>query len=128
MTQIKINDPAEILSLPDEKLEELYWQTVQEQEDLTAQKLAVKEEMVERIKKTKQSQGKFGESIATRYPKIYVTKDCTLSIAEKWGAIKTEPKVDSAVISKLYKAGNKIPGVEERWELKITKITKEDQS
>jgi len=120
-----LNDPANLEKLNDSQLEESYWETVQEEENIKAQKLAIREEFVERVKKTKQPSGKFGESIATRYPKIY-TGGVTVTEAEKWGAVKTEVKVDGAVVSKLYKAGNKIEGVEEKWEIKITKIKKED--
>ena len=123
----KLEDPADLLKLTDQQLEEAYWETVQQEEDIKAQKMAIREEFIERVKKTKQTQGKFGESIATIYPKIY-TSGVKMETAEKWGAVKTEIKVDGAVISKLYKAGNKIEGVEERWEIKVTKIKKEEEA
>lgn len=122
-----LNDPANLLKLTDEQLEKVYWETIQQEEDIKAQKLAIKVEFTERVKKTNQSQGRFGETLVTRYPKIY-TNGVTLETAEKFGATKTEVKVDGAVVSKLYKAGNKIEGVEERWELKVTKIKKEDET
>ena len=124
---INLNDPANLLNLTDEQLEQAYWETIQQEEDVKAQKLAIKVEFTERIKKTNQSQGKFGETLVTRYPKIY-TNGVTMETAESFGATKTEVKIDGAVISKLYKAGNKIAGVEERWELKVTKIKKEDET
>ena len=123
----KLEDPADLLKLTDQQEEEANWETVQQEEDIKAQKMAIREEFIERVKKTKQTQGKFGESIATRYPKIY-TSGVKMETAEKWGAVKTEIKVDGAVISKLYKAGNKIEGVEERWEIKVTKIKKEEEA
>lgn len=109
--------------MTDEQLEELYWQSQQEKENITAQIKAIRVELGERVKKTKQTSRQFGRSIATRFVRVY-SRGVSLDVARQYAAVKET--VDTSIITRLWKAGNKIPGVVEKWEVKITKI-KEDK-
>lgn len=121
---LEIKDPAELQNLKDEEVVELYWQTIQQIEDLEGQKSAIKTEVDARLQDRKRNTLQFGDSDVTRYPKVYTNK-VTIETAREFGATKTEEKILGPILTKLHKSGIKIDGISERWEVRITKIEKE---
>lgn len=124
---MELQNPADIQKIEDPILEELYWQTLQQLEDLEAQKVEIKAEFDRRLQDRKRNSIEAGESAVTRYPKVYTNK-VTIDEARKFAAVKVEEKVNSALITKLHKSGVKIEGVEERWELRIAKMNKDKEA
>lgn len=124
---IELKNPVELHEMKDDVLTELYWQTVQQMEDLDAQKAAIKAEADARLQDKKRNSLQFGESDVTRFPKVYTSR-VSIETARKYGATKMEEKIVGPILTKIYKSGTKIEGVEERWEVRITKIEKEEQS
>lgn len=126
MENIKLNDPSQIQTISDLGLDLLFWQTCALEEEVAAQKSAIKEEFMHRLADKKRDSIEVGESIVTRYPKVY-TNGVNIETARKYGAIKVEEKVNGAVITKLYKSGVKVEGVEERWEIRISKAKRKEE-
>lgn len=120
-----IKDPAEILKMSDEELVQLYVETRQEEEDVAAQKLAVKQELIERLKKENRDGKEIGEYSVTRFK--MVTFKTSLEEAKKHGAVKVEEKPDLILLRKLYDNGVKIEGAGEREELRVSLIEKEEE-
>lgn len=123
---LKLNDPAQIQTISDLELELLFWQTCNLEEEIAAQKAAIKDEFNARLEQKKRDSIEIGESIVTRYPKLY-TNGVALDTARKYGAVKVEEKVNGALLVKLAKSGQKIEGIEERWELRISKTKKKEE-
>ena len=103
-----LKDPAELQTIGDNDLTELYWQTIQQIEDLEAQKVALKAEADARLQERKRNTLQFGESDVTRFPKVYMTS-VSLETARKFGAVQVQEKVNTTILQKLYKSGTKKP-------------------
>ena len=123
---IELKNPVELHSMEEKDLTELYWQTIQQMEDLDAQKAEIKAEVDARLQDRKRNSMQFGESDVTRFPKVYTT-GASVETARKYGATQMIEKIVGTILAKLHKSGVKIEGVEERWEVRITKIKKEEQ-
>lgn len=115
-----IKDPAEILEMSLEDLVTLYVDTREQEEDIAAQKTAVKQEIIERLKKAKLDGTQVGNYAVTKFKMI--TFATTLEDAKKYGAVKTEEKPDTTILRKLFDKGEKIPGANEREELRVKEI------
>ena len=119
-----IKEPADILKLKIEDLVELYVGTRDQQDELEAQRQAVKVEIMERLTKEKVDGKQVGDWAVTKFKMI--TFKTSLEDARKYGATKTEEKPDTTILRKLYNKGEKIPGAEEREELRVSLIEKEE--
>lgn len=103
-----------------EDLVELYVNTREQEEEVAAQKTAVKTEIIERLKKAKLDGTQVGDYAVTKFRMI--TFQTTLEDAKKYGAVKVEEKADTTILRKLFDKGEKIPGAIEREELRVKLI------
>ncbi len=115
-----MKNPAEILEMSLEDLVELYVNTREQEEEVAAQKTAVKTEIIERLKKAKLDGTQVGDYAVTKFRMI--TFQTTLEDAKKYGAVKTEEKPDTTILRKLFDKGETIPGAIEREELRVKLI------
>lgn len=123
-----INDPAEILTISNEDLTKLYWETVDDEnklkdlmEDVIAQKAAIKKEFIARTVKLNRDAIIVADTSITVYSKLY-TNGVSLETAALFGATKTELKVDSQRIAKIMEMGTEVVGAEKRTEVRVSKI------
>lgn len=116
-----MNDPAEIIKLSPEQLIQLYEDTLDQIDEMLATKEVIKQEFGARLIKEKRDSKEVDGWGVTRFPKVYTSK-VSLEEARKFGAVKTVEKVNSAIITKLVKAGTKVLGIEVRHEVRITKL------
>lgn len=131
--KVDLSNPANLLELSNDQLEQVYWQTKEREdeialmaEELKAQRDAIKTEFIERIKKAKRDGFIVGNTSIKMFTKIY-TNNVELETARELGAVKTEEKVDGPKIANIVRAGGKVAGAEERTELKFTKIEEEQE-
>ena len=120
---MKIKDPAEILKMKVEDLVEFYVATRDEQDQLEAQRQAVKVEIMDRLTKAKVDGMQVKDWAVTKFK--MVAFKTSLEDAKKYGAVKVEEKPDTTILRKLYNKGEKIAGAEEKEELRVTLIEKE---
>lgn len=116
-----INDPAKIVEIKSEELVQIYENTLNTIDELLAQKEAIKQEFDARLQADKQDSKEIAGWGVTRFQKIY-SSGVTLETARKFGATKTEEKVNTTIITKLVKAGTEIEGAEIRHEIRIAKL------
>lgn len=118
-----IKDPADILKMKDEQIVEALMAARDAQEQAKAEEVELKEILLERMHKKKQDGFIAGHWGVTRFKMTRF--QTSLEDARKYGATKTEEKVDTTLLGKLYKAGTKIPGAVESEQLRITEIKQE---
>lgn len=116
-----MNDPADLQKAKPEDLVTLYQQTLDEIDHMLALKEAIKQEFGARLVTQNQDSKEYAGYGVARFPKVYVNA-VSLETARKFGATKTEEKVNTTIITKLVKAGTQIEGAEIRYEIRITKL------
>jgi len=122
-----MNDPAQLQEAKSEELVQLYENTLDEIDHLLALKEAIKQEFDARLIADKQDSKEVAGWGVTRFPKVYAN-GVSLETARTFGATKTEEKVNTAVITKLVKAGTKVEGAEIRYEVRISKIKVQEEA
>ena len=134
MKRIILENPAAIFSLTNEELEQFYWETIEQENDiklqvdeLKAQKDAIKQEFIARVKKINRNGLIVNESSITVYPKVY-TNNVTIETARNLGVTKMEEKIDTTKLGNLVKSGAPVEGAEVRTECRITKAKKEEEN
>lgn len=102
----------DLTKLTNEQLAEQWENLNYQEEEIVASKVALREEVMNRLKNTQEVWGNFVISTRTNYKFT-----ATVEQAKLFGAVKVEEKVDSIKMKKLYLSGAKVPG-----EVIVTKI------
>lgn len=119
-----ITDPTKLGEIKPEELVEIYENTLNQIDEMLAQKDAIKVELQSRLEKIGEKSKEWNGYTVTRFPKIYFNK-VTLEVAKQFAATTmTEPKevINTAILKRLVEAGKEVPGSEVRMETRITKI------
>jgi len=116
-----VKNPVDILKLDKPGLVELYARTVEAQDELKAQGVAIKEVLSELL----EGDGEvIGDYSVTRTKRVYFTKT-TLDQARELGAIK-EGK-DTGALRRLYEKGVEVPGAAATEGLLIRTVVKKKE-
>lgn len=91
-------------------------------EQIMAEMVMIREELLHRLKKAKKDGELIGEYSVTKAKRV--TFKTTIEEAEPLGAIKQA--VDSTVLRKLYNKGIKIPGVKETIYLSVRRLSQDE--
>jgi hypothetical protein len=120
-------NPEKIGQMTPEDLTLAYVQLRDREDEIAATKSILKSELISRLRDVMKTDGApLAGYAVTTYPIIsFKTK---VEDAEKFGAIKMEKKVDTALLRKLYDAGREIPDVLVRQELRVTIIKEDDEA
>lgn len=114
-------DPAELQTIPKEKLLQEYDKLRYKEEQIVAEKVALKEEILARMKRDAEVWGLFSvtKSIRPNY------KSVKLETAKELGAVIEA--VDTKMLAKLHSKGVKIDGLKETIVLLIKNLEVEDK-
>lgn len=116
-----IKDPGQLVTAKKEDLIELWENTLNEIDELLAQKETIKQEFEARIAAKEMSDSEeVAGYIITRFPKVYANK-VTLGEAQKHGATVLKEIVNTTLLTKIIKAGTKVEGSEIRYEIRVVK-------
>lgn len=115
-----IKDPADILKMTDEQIVEALMASREAQEEAKAEEVMLKEVLIEKMEKKKQDGFVAGHWGVTKFKMVRFTT--TIEDARKFGATKTEEKVDTTLLGKIYKSGTEVPGATESTQIRITEI------
>jgi hypothetical protein len=118
-----IKDPADILKLTNEQIVEALMASREAQEEAKAEEVMLKEILIEKMTKKKLDGLTAGHWMVTKFKSVRF--QTSLEDARKYGATKTEEKVDTTLLGKIYKSGTKVPGATESIQLRITEIKQE---
>jgi len=114
-------DPQQLTKLTTEKLCEEYIKAGYEEEEIAATKMAIREEIMSRMKYDAEVFGKYSVTKVKR-PNYSAVK---LETARELGAVKEA--VDTKMLAKLYSKGVKIEGLKESVYPLIKNIEEEKQ-
>lgn len=121
---MKIAQPEQLGKMTEDKLIDLWEQTLNGIDEALAQKEAIKFELESRLQKIGEKSKEWNGYIVTRYPKMYFN-NVTLETAKQFAATQlTEPKevINTAILKRLVEAGKEVPGSEVRMETRIAPV------
>lgn len=125
---MKTAQPEQLAEMKEDKLIDLWEQTLNGIDEALAQKEAIKLELESRLQKIGEKSKEWNGYIVTRYPKTYFN-NVSLETAKQFAATQmTEPKevINTTILKRLIEAGKEVPGAETRMETRIVPITRKE--
>ncbi len=111
-------EPNDLTNATKEQLVEAYAEACEKEEEIKAEKQVIKEELMSRMDTDAEIIGDYSVSKVKR-----VTFETSVEDARRFGAVKEA--IDTQVLSKVFKAGQEVPGVKVTQYLLIKNVQQE---